>query len=168
VGWRRYTHVFAGSLLGLGVTGAVALATHQPWLFPSLGPTVMLHMEKATAPEASPRDTLLGHLVALVVGYGMLAVCGLRHAPSALAEGVTGPRIAAAAGAVAVTAVVLLALRVSHAPAGATTLIVALGLLRTPTQLVIMGGAVLLLTAVDLLVNRAAGVRMPLWSDGRD
>jgi hypothetical protein len=33
------------------VADAVALVTRQPWLFPSLGPAVMLHLEKPRAPE---------------------------------------------------------------------------------------------------------------------
>ncbi|MER6591929.1 hypothetical protein ABT214_08780 [Micromonospora purpureochromogenes] len=44
----------------------------------------------------------------------------------------------------------------------------ALGLLRTPTQLVIAGAAVLLVTLVDLLFNRATGRQMPLWSASKE
>jgi hypothetical protein len=145
-------------------TGAVALVTHQPWLFPSLGPAVMLHVEKPRAPESSPRNTLIGHAVALLAGYGLLVACGLRDHPSVLQEGVNGARIVAAAGSLAVTALVLLVVKASHPPAGATTLIVSLGLLRTPTQLAVAAGAVVVVTAVDWLYNRVTGARMPVWS----
>src|SRR4051812_39682793 len=161
---RRPVHVFVGSAFAMVVAGAVALLTHQPWLFPSLGPAVMLHVEKPRAPESSPRNTLVGHAVALVAGYAFLVVCGLRHHPSSLQEGVGTARIVAAAGALGVTLLVLVLLRASHPPAGATTLIVALGLLRTPGQLVVAACAVVLVTAVDWLYTRATGEPMPVWS----
>ncbi|SCG80459.1 HPP family protein [Micromonospora echinaurantiaca] len=165
---REPAHAFAGSAVALVVAGAVAMATHQPWLFPSLGPAVMLHVEKPAAPESSPRNTLIGHLVALLAGYGSLGSCGLADRPSVLQEGVTGPRIVAAAGSLAVTAAVLLLLRSPHPPAGATTLIVSLGLLRTPTQLLVAAAAVVLVTAVDWAYNRATGRGMPIWAARRE
>ncbi|MFN2535462.1 MAG: HPP family protein [Pseudonocardiaceae bacterium] len=146
---RRGVHVFAGSAVAVTVAGAVALATHQPWLFPSLGPAVMLHVEKPLSPESSPRNTLIGHAVALAAGYGFLLVCGLAAHPSVLQEGVTVPRIVAAAGSLAVTALVLLAVNASHPPAGATMLIVSLGLLHTPAQVGVAAASVVLVTVVD-------------------
>lgn len=157
------TRAFGGSAVALVVAGAVALLTRQPWLFPSLGPAIMLHVEQPDKPESSPRNTVIGHLVALLAGYALLVVTGLADNPSALQEGVSVPRIVAAAGSLAVTAAVLVLLKAAHPPAGATTLIVSLGLLKAPTQLVIAFAAVLLVTLVGLLFNRATGRRMPLW-----
>ncbi|MBQ1036768.1 HPP family protein [Micromonospora zamorensis] len=161
---RQSAHAFVGSALAVVIAGLVALVTHQPWLFPSLGPAVMLHVEKPRSPEASPRNTFIGHAVALLAGYVFLMVCGLADEPSALQEGVSGPRIVAVAGSLAVTVLVLMLLKASHAPAGATTLIVSLGLLRTPTQLLIAAGAVVLVTVVDWLYGRVSGRPMPLWA----
>jgi CBS-domain-containing membrane protein len=154
---------FAGGAVAIVVAGMVALLARQPWLFPSLGPAIMLHVEKPQAPESSPRNTVIGHVVALLAGYVALLLCGLADNPSVLEEGVSGLRIVAAAGSLAVTALVLVVLDAAHPPAGATTLIVSLGLLRTPTQLLIAAGAVVLVTLVDLLFNRATGRQMPLW-----
>ncbi|MEV4489978.1 HPP family protein [Micromonospora coxensis] len=160
---RQSAHAFAGSALAVLVAGVVALLTHQPWLFPSLGPAVMLHVEKPASPESSPRNTLIGHGVALLAGYASLLAFGLADAPSVLQEGVSGLRIVAAAGSLALTALVLVLLKASHPPAGATTLIVSLGLLRTPTQLLVAAGAVLLVTVVDWLYGRMSGRPMPRW-----
>lgn len=157
------TRAFGGSAVALVVAGTVALLTRQPWLFPSLGPAVMLHVEQPDKPESSPRNTVIGHLVALLAGYAMLVVTGLADNPSALQEGFSVPRIIAAAGALAITAAVLVLLNAAHPPAGATTLIVGLGLLKTPTQLVIVFAAVVLVTVVDLLFNRSTGRDMPVW-----
>ncbi|MEU8332268.1 HPP family protein [Micromonospora sp. NPDC048839] len=161
---RRAAHAFTGGALALVVAGVVALVTHQPWLFPSLGPAVMLHVEKPRSPQSSPRNTFIGHGVALLAGYGFLLACGLTDEPSALQEGISGPRIVAAAGSLAVTLLVLVLLKASHPPAGATTLIVSLGLLRTSTQLLVAAAAVVLVTAVDWLYGRVSGRPMPLWA----
>jgi CBS-domain-containing membrane protein len=161
---REPVRLFAGSAVAVAVAGAIAVLTHQPWLFPSLGPAVMLHLEKPQAPESSPRNTLIGHVVAILAGYGFLVVCGLTDHPPALQEGVSVPRVVAAAGSLAVTTLVLLLLKAPHPPAGATTLIVSLGLLRTPTQLLIAVGAVVLVIAVDWAYNRVTGQDMPVWS----
>ncbi|MFG1953759.1 HPP family protein [Micromonospora sp. NPDC048830] len=154
---------FGGAVVAVVVAGTVALLTRQPWLLPSLGPAIMLHVEQPEKPQASPRNTVIGHLVALLAGYALLVATGLTDRPSAFQEGVTGLRIVAAVGSLAVTSLVLVLLKAAHPPAGATTLIVSLGLLHTPGQLVVAAAAVVLVTLVDLLFNRATGRRMPLW-----
>ena len=51
-------------------------------------------------------------------------------------------------------------LRVSHPPAGATTLIVSLGIISQPKALVIIEVAVVLLTAQALVINRLAWINL--------
>jgi CBS-domain-containing membrane protein len=53
--------------------------------------------------------------------------------------------------------------KVSHPPAGATTLIVSLGIISQPKDLLIIEVAVLLLTAQAFTINRLAGLPYPLW-----
>jgi CBS-domain-containing membrane protein len=55
-------------------------------------------------------------------------------------------------------------LKSPHPPAGATTLIISLGILRTPEQLVILMVAVSLLTLQAIAINRLAGLPYPLWA----
>jgi len=57
-------------------------------------------------------------------------------------------------------------LDVSHPPAGATTLIVSLGIISKPRELIIIEVAVFLLVAQALINNRLAGLPYPLWSAG--
>jgi len=54
--------------------------------------------------------------------------------------------------------------RVPHPPAGATTLIVSLGILREPWQLAVLMLAVVLLVAQGFVINRLAGLDYPLWA----
>lgn len=156
-------YIFVVGALAVAIAGLAAYLAKQPLLFPSLGPTVYLCFEKPLDPSASPRNTLIGHGVGLVVGYAALALFGLLHAPSTLQAGVTPARIGAATLAVALTGALLLLLRAPHPPAGATTLLVSLGLLATPQQLLAIAVGVVLLTVVCWLINRMAGVPVPPW-----
>jgi CBS-domain-containing membrane protein len=54
--------------------------------------------------------------------------------------------------------------RAPHPPAGATTLIVSLGLLPHLSQLAVLMFAVVLLVLQAIIINRLAGVAYPLWS----
>jgi CBS-domain-containing membrane protein len=145
------------SLIVLAVAGAVGIALHLPWLFPSLGPTVMLFFESPEQPSARPVNTLVGHLTGLLMGAGCLYAFGLQDGPSAAAGGLTGAYLAAGALSVALTTLVLTWLGKPHPPAGATTLIVALGILTTPPQLLSMAGAILLITAAGWGMNLLLG-----------
>ena len=55
-------------------------------------------------------------------------------------------------------------LDVSHPPAGATTLIVSLGIISKPHELLIIEVAVFLLVAQALVINRLAGLPYPMWN----
>ncbi len=119
------------------------------------------------SPGSSPRNVLIGHLVAVLAGALCLALFGLLGDPSVLVEGVTPPRIGAAALSLALTGAVLLLLRASHPPTGATVLIVSLGLLTKPSELAMIMIGVVILAIVGWVINRAFRVPVPLWA-GRD
>jgi CBS-domain-containing membrane protein len=155
---------FLNGLLSIGVMSAIAILTRSPFIFPSLGPTAFLFFYTPTAPSASPRNTIVGHAVGVISGYFALVVTGLTDAGPALTVGVTWPRAIAAALSLALTSGLMVLLRSPHPPAGATTLIISLGLLTHPVQLVILMIAVVLLTAQAFVINRLAGLPYPLWS----
>lgn len=157
-------YTFVACLLALAISGLAAWLFRQPLLFPSLGPTALLFFEQPLAAPSSPRNTLIGHFVAILAGALSLAVFGLLDHPSILAEGVTLARTGAATLSLALTGSILLLLRSSHPPTGATTLIVSLGLLQTPREMIMLMVGVVILTVVGWIVNRAFGVPMPVWS----
>ena len=157
-------YTFITCTLALAVSGLAAYGFKQPLLFPSLGPTALLFFEQPLAKPSSPRNTLIGHLVAILAGALSLAVFGLLDHPSILTEGVTLARTGAAVLSLALTGAVLLLLRSSHPPTGATTLIVSLGLLQMPLEMAMLMVGVVVLTVVGWAINRALGVPMPIWS----
>jgi CBS-domain-containing membrane protein len=147
------------SLIVLALAGAAGLVMHLPWLFPSLGPTVMLFFESPEQPSSRPVNTLVGHLTGLVAGVLCLYAFGLQGRAPAPVGGLTVPYVAAGALSVALTTLVLSWLRTPHPPAGATTLIVSLGILTSPPQLLSMAGAVLLITAAGWGLNMLLGTQ---------
>ena len=151
-GGAAYAAVLA--VLTLAITGTVGLLVKQPWLFPSLGPTVMLFFESPREPASRPLNTIVGHGVGIAAGFAAYTVFGLTGATSAPVGGLTWPYVAAGAVAVGTTTAVLSLLRLPHPPAGASTLIVALGILHAPIQLLSMVGAVILVTAAGWAFNR--------------
>ena len=58
----------------------------------------------------------------------------------------------------------MIALNAVHPPAGATTLIVSLGIVTSVRHLLIIECAVALLTIQAILINRNAGIDYPLWA----
>ncbi len=147
------------SVVVLAAAGLVGLVLEQPWLFPSLGPTIMVVAETPRQPAAHPRNVLAGHVVGVAAGYLALVVTGLTAAPAVAQQGITFPRIVAACLSLALTALVLQATGTQHPPAGATTLIVSLGILKTPSQLLAIVLSVLLVTVAATALNVVAGVR---------
>lgn len=155
---------FAGinGLISIALMAAAAVVTGAPLIFPSLGPTAFLLFYTPLAPAASPRNAVGGHLVGALAGYLALALFGLLDVPVAI-DGITTARVGAAALSLGLTSAAMVWLRVPHPPAGATTLIVSLGILREPWQLGVLMLAVVLLVGQGLVINRLAGVPYPWW-----
>jgi CBS domain-containing membrane protein len=156
-------YTFTGSLIAIAVAGAAAWAFEEPLLFPSLGATAFLIFETPLAEVGTPRNTAIGHAVAIGAAALSLALFGLFDAPSAFEETVSPGRIGAVALSVALTGGVLRVLRAAHPPAGATTMIVSSGLLAEPDQMLSVAVGVAIVTVAGWLLNRAMGVPAPGW-----
>lgn len=154
--------------LSIGLMASVAYLTHEPLVFPSLGPTAFLIFFTPLAASSSPRNAVYGHLVGIVMGVLALFVFGLLNAGPTISEGVSVPRIGAAAFSLGFTSALMIWLRVPHPPAGATTMIVSLGMITSMTGLVAIMFGVVLLLAQAVVINRFAGIDYPLWSHPKD
>lgn len=157
-------YMFVAGFLTIAISGLAAYLTKQPLLFPSLSPTVFAIFRQPLSKDASPRNTIVGHLVAAAVGFAALYVFGLLGEPSVLEAGVTLARIGAAASSVAVTEVLLILMRTPHTPAGTTTLLVSLGLFTTVRELASIVAGIVLVTVTGWIVNRALGVPVSIWA----
>jgi CBS-domain-containing membrane protein len=155
---------FVNGVIAIGLMAAAAVVTDAPFIFPSLGPTAFLLFYTPLLPAACPRNTLGGHAIGAAAGYLSLALFGLTNNAPALVEGVAWGRVGAAALSLGLTSGAMVWARVPHPPAGATTLIVSLGILREPWQLGVLMIAVVLLVAQGFVINRLAGIEYPAWS----
>ena len=160
--------MFINGFITIALLAAVAMVSNTPFVFPSLGPTAILLFYTPFSPTASPRHTIYGHAIGIVCGYGSLLLVGLHHAAPATVVGVDFHRILAAALSLASTSALMILLKSAHPPAGATTLIISLGIMTKPINLLILMCAVVLLTTQAFIINRLAGIDYPLWNPRRD
>ena len=156
--------MFLNGFATIALLAAVPMNSRTPFVFPSLGPTAFLFFFTPRAPAASPRHTIYGHAIGIVCGYGALWLFGLQHAPPAMATGVSAGRIGAAALSLASTGALMILLKAAHPPAGATTLIISLGIVTKPFHLLVIEIAVAILTLQAIAINRLAGIDYPLWA----
>lgn len=161
-GIRVGVYAAFASVLVLSGLGGLAIAFGQPLLFPSVGPTVMVLAERPRSASAHPRNVLVGHLVGVAAGVGALVALGLWSHPSVIVEGVSLARVAAATLSLAVTALLLQGLHAPHSPAGATTLIVSLGLLKSADALLAILAGIAFVTIVATGLNLLSGARSTL------
>jgi CBS domain-containing membrane protein len=159
--WAAF--MFVNGFVTIGLLSLLALATGNTFVIPSLGPTAFLFFFDPRAPSATPHHALVGHAIGIACGYGALRLFGLEHAGSALALGVTGPRVLAAALSLAATGALMILCKAAHPPAGATTLIISLGAITQPAHLILIEVALLLLVLQAIGINRLAGLDYPLW-----
>ena len=160
--WAAF--MFVNGFVTIALLAATAMVTRVPFIFPSLGPTAFLLFFTPNAPTASPRHTVYGHAIGIFCGYGALWLMHLQHAPPALVTGVDVHRVIAAALSLAATGALMILLKAAHPPAGATTLIISLGIVTRPFYLLVIELAVVLLCLQAIAINRLAGLDYPLWA----
>jgi len=161
-GARVATYAALLSIVSLAGLGALAVALAQPLVFPSVGPTVMVLAERPGSASAHPRNVLAGHLVGVAAGVASLLLFNLWHSSAATLHGITPARVGAAALSLTLTAFFLQVLHAPHAPAGAATLIVSLGLMKSVPDLLAILAAIAFVTVVATVSNRLTGKRTRL------
>jgi len=159
--WAAY--VFSNGFLSIALLAVLALATGVPFVFPSLGPTAYQLFFLPRAAASTPRNTLIGHAIGLVCGYGAYRIVGMPVSAALVQREFDWRLVVAAALSLAATAAIMILLDASHPPAGATTLIVSLGIITKPQDLAVIEAAVLVITVQAFCIHRLAGVPYPVW-----
>jgi hypothetical protein len=158
--------VLAGLLLAaVGVAGHVvgasgARAVGGTWLTTALGPTAYVLLAHPRSVTSRLRNAVVGHVAGVLAGLLALAVFGLWSAPSIVeTHRESLAQVGAQGVAIALTLLVLTVADAHHAPAGATTLLVASGIARPGPELVglLIGLAIVL--ALAPLLARLPGER---------
>lgn len=164
------TGLYAGFLFT--VLGVVAWVSGQPFIFPSLGPSAFILAFERRSERRRTYRIVGSHLIGGVAGLVAFVVLGngvvLMASPPALsADGFH--LVASASLSLVLTSWAMIATDTVHPPACATTLIVSLGLLSTPTQVATIVVSVVLLveshSAVLLLLKRIVGTSHPVYRE---
>ncbi len=123
---RERAYAVLVSCIVMAAIGGLGIWARQPWLFPSLGPTIFLQTVTPNEPGARLWNTLVGHAAGVCVGF--LAILIFVSESSALPINPISPaRVGATAFAVGATILAQYVLKALHPPAAATTMLVTLG-----------------------------------------
>lgn len=160
--WAAFVLIMG--FVSIAILATVAMLSRTPFLFPSLGPTAILFFFHPMSPSASPRHALFGHAIGIVCGYGSLLLLGLQRAGPDMSGAIGLRRLFAVALSLSATAFFMILFKAAHAPAGATTLLISLGLITEPFHLLILEIAVALLCLQAISINRLAGLNYPIWA----
>ncbi|ATW87305.1 HPP family protein [Halohasta litchfieldiae] len=151
------TSLYAGLLFT--VLGLLAWVSGQPFIFPSLGPSAFILAFEQRGKRTDSSRIVGSHLIGGVAGLVAYAVIAgdvsLTTIPPELST--DGLRLTlSAVVSMILTSWGMIATNRVHAPACATTLIVSLGLLSTPLQVLTI------IVSIVILVEFHAGIRMLL------
>ena len=162
---RKAVSWVAGVNGGLAILtiGLFAWFTDLPLLFPALGPSAFILFNTPMAPAAAPRSVILGHLTAMICGYGAWHLVGLAAGEPVSVQNSGWPPICSASLALGACCLLLTRLSYAHPPACASGLVVALGAVTHGLDLLLMLLAVVWLTAQAVIMNRLAGLPVPTW-----
>ena len=141
---------------------AFAVVTSEPFVVPSIGPTIFIIVAFPLSEQAHPRNILYSTAIAIVAGIIGLAIFGLIDVPPDLVD-LTWVRAGALTVAIAIGVSGIILFRALHAPAVATAMIIAAGLLKDPLDWLSVFIGVLAVTIIGVAVNRACGKPQALW-----
>lgn len=152
------------ALLSTGLVAGLAVATGAPLLFPALGASAVIVFGAPTAPTSRPRNVVCSHLLGAVVGWCMLAAFGVAAERGGLSAPLDAAHATTGVLSLGLTTWLMLRLAIFHPAAGATTMIVGMGLLPQAHQIVSIVAAAALLCLYARIVLRRARIAYPWWT----
>jgi CBS-domain-containing membrane protein len=147
----------------LGTLGLLSWISGQPFLIPSLGPSIYL---LATLPDAEmnyPRRIIAGQFIGAVAGFASfhLLVGNVETITTSPAVSLVVLRqVLSSFTAAVLTTVGMYLTETQHPPAYATTLIVSLGLITAVTEIIFF----LIATLVMVGMHEIVGKRLSIWN----
>jgi CBS domain-containing membrane protein len=145
------------------VIGALSIAVSQPLLFPAIGASTFIVFFAPRTSLAAPRNLVLGHTLGAALGAAAAWLFGVEAHAAWLAGDGAWAAVGAASLALACTSASMATLDLPHPPAGATTLIVATGLMGGLADLAAIVVSALALVGLAHLAHRLTGEPYPRW-----
>jgi CBS domain-containing membrane protein len=163
-GNARRAAALSGGAGAVTLLALLGLATGGAFVYPPIGASAFLIFSMPEVPSAAPRNAIGGQVCGVAAGAATLAAFGLLHRHGGVAGDMSGARVAAVGVSLLLATALMLLFKVSHPAAGASALMISLGIVTAPSQWLEILGAVVLLCAIAVVVNRWAGITYPLWS----
>lgn len=116
-------------ILSISAVAALAVIFKMPLIFPSLGPSALLFFNDDLTLRPKIKTVFLGHTIGILSGFVAIQLFCLRLEHSQQLDSLNYWHIATAALAVSLTGFLMKVSKQFHAPAGASALIVGLGLI---------------------------------------
>ncbi len=166
---RRFLFLFFLFFAGgtaLAILSVMASLTRLPLLFPQLGPSAFILFYTPMSEQASPRNVLLAHFMAVATGLLCLWLMAGLFPLEFLGAGsaFNWQREVVVACSVGLACLLMAVANCVHPPAVSSALIAALGYFETPLHLLGIGSAVVLLLLWAVFFNRlVGGLPYPLW-----
>jgi CBS-domain-containing membrane protein len=157
--------VMAGAL-ALGTITFAAVLTDLPLLFPPLAPSAFILFTTPMAVQASPRNVIGSHTLAVLAGLFALQLMNMLQPDANLLNPavMNWSRVVTIALAMATITAMMTAWHCIHPPAAATAMLGAMGYLAEPAQAAGLVGAAILLALEAIILNRLlGGLPYPLW-----
>ena len=149
--------------LAILLIGLFAWLTDLPLVFPALGPSAFILFSSPLSAAAAPRSVIMGHFVCLGVGTGVWHIASYLAGSGISYENHDWPLFVSATVAMAIVCWLMVRLACPHPPACASCLVVAIGAVTNSVDIVMMFGVLVWLTCQATIMNRLAGLPVPLW-----
>jgi CBS-domain-containing membrane protein len=130
---RRVVAVCAGSG-AIALLGLLGWPTRDPFVYPPIGASAFMIFSMPTVAAAAPRNAICGQACGVAGGITAPAIFGLLNRHEGLTASMSGPRLGATAAALLLATALMLGLKVSHPAAGATALLIGLGVVTHPAN----------------------------------
>ncbi len=151
--------------VALGIIAVTSIWLRMPLLFPPLAASAFILFTTPLAPTGSPRNLIMSHSLAVVIGLLVLRGAAWLWPGAALLEptSVGAMRVATIIVAMGLITAMMVMIRCHHPPAAATATIVAMGFLNPLQALGLILAAILLAVQAMIMVRALAGLPYPLW-----
>ncbi len=155
--------ILLATLISMIIMGSAAYLTTWPLVFPSLGPTAFLIFYAPASPMSSPRNTILGHMLGAITGWGAFHIVQAYTGGTMTSQTISWALIISTAIALGLSGFFMTLTGIIHPPAASTALLAAMGVLDRFEGIVILELAVIMLTLEAWIFHRISGVHYPLW-----
>ncbi len=157
-------YIFICLTLNMAILGAAAYLTSWDMIFPSLGPTIFLMFYAPSSPMSAPRNAILGHAIACIIGYGGFSILTTLCHPTTTGHINNLYIIVESSIVLGLTGVFMTITGIIHPPAASSALIASLGLMENWQNILVLLFSMGVISIQAWLMHRLNGVKFPKWS----